>query len=308
MQSFVQRHENREYRLKSDSIGRKTLKLGANGNFEYVMPVDEGTLDETVVLKQLTVSGKDCKLKVFPNNDFTAPRGQYAKTFEPGTFNENIPAGSFVFGKNIYAWRPEILPFSLTQINYALHSARVVNTIFMILLICLPVFIGLSVLTRNRGFVSLSVFLICISFSVLYRVEMKNAFDVASNIDEYDTEIKKLKPGVIVAISLVSIMTATFVYFALQSGTPFASRMYLIILAAISFFHSLVLDTSTTLPFILYSALFSINCLLVSSTLSEKIVSGAVILVTAISIIMLLTMPIGLTKQELIGLTKQRAG
>jgi hypothetical protein len=94
-------------------------------------------------------------------------------------------------------------------------------------------------------------------------------------------------------------MTATFVYFALQSGTSFASRTYLIILAAISFFHSLVLDTATTLPFILYCAMFSINCLLVSSSLGEKIVSGAVILATFISIIMLLTIPTGLTKQDL---------
>ena len=302
--------ENREYRLKSTSIGKKTLKLGPAGDFEDVTPGytdNKLAIEPTVVLRELTVRGKDCKLKVFPKFDFTVDPGEYARTFEPKTHEVNMSAGSFVLGKNMYAWRPEILPFSLTQINYGSHSAKIINIIFIILLVCSPLSVGLSVFMRNRGtamyhiFVSLSVFLLCASFSVLYRIETKNAFDAVSKIDEYDirNESEKVKPGVIVAIALVSVMTATFVYFALQSGTSFASRTYLIILAAISFFHSLVLDTATTLPFILYCAMFSINCLLVSSSLGEKIVSGAVILATFISIIMLLTIPTGLTKQDL---------
>jgi hypothetical protein len=300
--------ENREYRLKSTSIGKKTLELGPTGDFEDVTPGYETdkklAVEPTVVLKELTVSGKDCKLKVFPQIDFTVGPGENAKTFEPKTHTvNNMSAGSFVLGKNTYAWRPEILPFSLTQINYGSQSAKIVNIILIIMLVCSPISVGISVFMRNRDtyhmFVSLSVFLLCATFSVLYRIETKDAFNAVSTIDEYDTNTRKVKPGVVVAIALVSVMTATFVYFAMQGRTSFASRTYFIVLAAISFFHCLVLETATTLPFILYCAMFSINCLLVSSSLGEKIASGAVILATIVSTIVLLTIPTGLTKQEL---------
>jgi hypothetical protein len=307
--------QNREYRLKSTSVGKKTLELGPEGDFEDVTrgyQTDKKlAIESTVVLKELTVSGKDCKLKVFPKPGFTVDDGEYAKTFEPTTHRVNMSAGSFVLGKNTYAWRPEILPFSLTHMNYGSQSAKIVNIMYTILLVCSPISVGVSVFMRNRGtsyhhFVSLSIFLLCTSFSVLYRIESKDAFNAVSTIDEYDrSDIKKVKPGVVVAIALVSLMTATFVYFALQSGSSFASRTYLIILAAISIFHSLVLETATTLPFILYCAMFSINCLLVSSSLTEKIVSGVVVLATVISIIMLLTIPTGLTKQDL-GMVSQK--
>ena len=320
----IKASDDTSYVLKPESVGKKTLTMS---DFQtptaLASAATASSTSSTVSLKRVSVRGKDCRLKVFPEVDFTGGRGT-VQTFGVGDEQDakNMGAGSFVLGKKMHAWRPEVLPFAMTSVDHGTYSYRVLNVFCIVALFCAPLSFGAAMFLRRgesgnlfRVAISATVFFFAMSFFALSRQGGADWFSTSgpsfvAKIEDYDKrDVSQARPGVVVAVTMVCAMASLFVYVALQPETSPASRGYFSLLALVSLVHGvLVINTSTTLPFILYSALFAANSLVVSGSLPEKIVSIVIIVVALTSVLMLLSMSSGLTHQDMSRTTAKALG